>query len=167
MSFTTAKPETVVDGLSPSRRRFRYYILAVSVSTLAASFVYAPWVIEGPVLCPFRMALGLPCPSCGLTRSFCSISQGRIADAFAFHPLGPVLFAGMVIALLIAAWELLRNQATRCGLGLLMNTKMAWTIAYFLIGLQIYRLASLAITGQWRHEIEHSVLGWVLHSLGA
>jgi hypothetical protein len=73
----------------------------------------------------------------------------------------------MILAVVIAGWELLRGRATRLGFRLLMSPKIGWTIAYGLIALQAYRLASLAITGQWREEITHSMLGWVLHGLGA
>jgi len=48
---------------------------------------------EGLTLCTFRRATGLPCPTCGLTRSFCALGRGAVGDAFAQFPLGPVLYA--------------------------------------------------------------------------
>jgi hypothetical protein len=42
-------------------------------------------------VCPFAVVSGLPCPGCGLTRSVVTLLQGRLADSWHFHPLGPVL----------------------------------------------------------------------------
>ena len=64
------------------------------LALLAAAVLPPRLVSEGPVLCPFRRATGLPCPTCGLTRSWTSLAHLRVRDAFAYHPLGPVTFVG-------------------------------------------------------------------------
>src|SRR5689334_7885096 len=76
---------------------------AIAALVLAASFAYAPWLHAGPVLCPLRLTLGIPCPSCGLTRSFCAVSHGAFAAAFGYHLLGPWLYAATV---LVIPWSL-------------------------------------------------------------
>lgn len=44
-------------------------------------------------LCLFRIFTGLPCPGCGLTRSFLALIQGDPVKSFQYHPLLlPVLF---------------------------------------------------------------------------
>ncbi|MBO5761541.1 MAG: DUF2752 domain-containing protein [Lentisphaeria bacterium] len=44
-------------------------------------------------LCIFRIFTGLPCPGCGLTRSFLLLLQGDMGNSFRLHPLLlPVLF---------------------------------------------------------------------------
>jgi uncharacterized protein DUF2752 len=48
---------------------------------------------EGGVVCPFRLATGIPCPFCGLTRATLALGQGDVVGALAFHPLAPVLLA--------------------------------------------------------------------------
>lgn len=45
---------------------------------------------RGPVLCPFRRLTGLPCPTCGLTRSWIAALHGRLGESVALHPLGPL-----------------------------------------------------------------------------
>ena len=63
---------------------------------LAGLALLVAWLIpvggrdRGPVLCPFRRVTGLPCPTCGLTRSWNSALHGRLGESVAFHPLGPV-----------------------------------------------------------------------------
>jgi hypothetical protein len=46
-----------------------------------------------PVMCTFRRLTGWSCPGCGLTRSFVFLAHGRLAEALAMNPLGPVAFA--------------------------------------------------------------------------
>lgn len=61
---------------------------------VASALVPSTLVESGPVLCPFRAATGLPCPSCGLTRSWNAMGHGRLRDASAFHLMGPITFVG-------------------------------------------------------------------------
>lgn len=57
-----------------------------------------------PSICLFYHLTGLPCPGCGLTRSFVSLGHGHFQDALHWHPLGP------------AIWLLLAVLWVRCGL---------------------------------------------------
>src|SRR5690348_8340698 len=51
-----------------------------------------------PSLCLFHHLTGLPCPGCGMTRSVVCCAHGAWGQAVAFHPLGPLVFAGLVLA---------------------------------------------------------------------
>jgi hypothetical protein len=42
-------------------------------------------------LCWFRELVGVDCPFCGLTRSLVALLDGRVLDAFRFHPAGPLV----------------------------------------------------------------------------
>lgn len=59
-----------------------------------------PATIEhGPVVCPFRLLTGLPCPGCGLTRSWVFALHGDIGAATTAHPFGvPLLVLVLVLA---------------------------------------------------------------------
>jgi hypothetical protein len=63
-----------------------------------------------PVLCPFRALTGLPCPSCGLTRSFIALGHLQLGESLAYHPLGPLCYA-LVVSLLV--WRVLGRVAGR------------------------------------------------------
>lgn len=67
-------------------------------------------ILALPSLCPFHNLTGLPCPGCGLTRSFVCCAHGQITAAFAYHPLGPILFGG---ASLLVTNALLGRRAPR------------------------------------------------------
>ena len=45
-----------------------------------------------PPLCLFYHLTGLPCPGCGLTRSFVFLGHGHFYDALHWHPLGPAVY---------------------------------------------------------------------------
>lgn len=75
---------------SGPNRTWRIILWASSLpALLAASFFYYPHAFDGPVLCPMALLLGLPCPGCGLTRSFCLMTRGQFEEAVAFHGLAP------------------------------------------------------------------------------
>jgi hypothetical protein len=60
---------------------------------LSVSFVFPPERLPALPACQFRTMTGRPCPGCGLTRAFCSISHGRMRRAAEFNPLGFPLYA--------------------------------------------------------------------------
>ena len=81
---------------------------------------------EGPVICPFRAVTGLPCPSCGLTRSAAALMRGSMGAAFATNPLDTV-FLVVVAPIAAALWVLrrwkgiaVRVDMTRC------ERRVAW-----------------------------------------
>jgi len=98
-----------------------WLVLSIAVLVAAAAFdtqgqnrVLLPFVqVPLPELCSWKATTGIPCPGCGLTRSFVSLAHGRIAAAFAFHPIGPVLFFAVVFQLPFRAIQLGRLRAGR------------------------------------------------------
>lgn len=93
---------------NPASRRARWRqarghatLLVVALAVTAASLAleapdeeHVTFVgLRLPPSCLWRSTLGIPCAGCGLTRSFVALVHGEWSRAFAFHPLGPVLFA--------------------------------------------------------------------------
>lgn len=56
-----------------------------------AALLPAGGIEDGPVLCPFRALTGLPCPGCGLTRSWVYLMHGDLGSSLASNWFGPVL----------------------------------------------------------------------------
>ena len=45
-----------------------------------------------PSVCLFYHLTGLPCPGCGLTRSFVCLGHGHLRESLHWHPLGIVIY---------------------------------------------------------------------------
>jgi Protein of unknown function (DUF2752) len=70
---------------------------AVAAILVAGAVVLPRSVVRGSlVICPFRRVTGLPCPACGLSRSWQSAAHLRLRDSLDYHPLGAATFLGAV-----------------------------------------------------------------------
>lgn len=77
-------------------------VAAGAAVALGAAFLVSPdHVADGPVICPFRRLTGLPCPGCGLTRSWVYLAHGWWRESLAAHPFGVVAVAA-ALALVVA-----------------------------------------------------------------
>ena len=82
-----------------SKWRFLLFGLAVSFGVAAARATDG--FANGPVLCPFRLVTGYPCPFCGTTRAVGSLMLGDVSASLALNPLGSV-FVVAVVALVLS-----------------------------------------------------------------
>lgn len=63
-------------------------------------------------ICLFKSVTGIPCPSCGITRSVLLLLQGDIMQALLINPLG---ILAMALLLIIPIWillDLVRNKTS-------------------------------------------------------
>jgi hypothetical protein len=72
---------------------------------LVAGAVVLPRAVlrDSPVICPFRRVTGLPCPACGLTRSWQAAAHLRVTESLGYHPLGVATLLGAVAMALNAS----------------------------------------------------------------
>lgn len=128
------------------RDRFAYHQqylwLGLSVIVLALSFVLdvhgrtrvvVP-VLEMPLpeLCHMKRMTGLPCPGCGLTRSFISIAHGQLAASWAYNPMGVFLFAAAVAQIPLRTLQLSRLRKGKRTLNL---SAFSWFVVFIAVGL--------------------------------
>jgi hypothetical protein len=75
--------------------------------TLGALLVAAFFVVGLDVaICPMAGVLGVPCPSCGLTRASMALLGGDWRRAFAIHPgVAPVLVYLAAAAVTVNVWR--------------------------------------------------------------
>lgn len=85
-----------------------------------------------PDLCLFHRFLHLPCPTCGLTRSWAALLHGEFGASFRFHLLGPPLLAGLAI------WGALRLRASGA---VKWPRPLAWILAILWVGYAVGRMA--------------------------
>jgi hypothetical protein len=87
--------------VSPDFRRVEGLPASLAAAAvLAASALFTPATLPPLQTCWFARLHGLPCPTCGMTRSFCSLAHGEWAAAWAYNPFGYVLMPMAVAALL-------------------------------------------------------------------
>jgi hypothetical protein len=92
-----------------ARRESAYHIPRAAVAAAALIVVLglvAAWhgVEDAPVLCPFRAATGLPCPTCGLMRATGHLLRGDAAAAFSVNPLAAaILVSALPLGVALAA----------------------------------------------------------------
>ncbi|WP_408897511.1 DUF2752 domain-containing protein [Nocardioides sp. R1-1] len=125
---------------SPARRPTTTEVVAaVGVVALGASVVLSPAHIEdGPVLCPFRRLTGLPCPGCGLTRSWVYLAHGWWRESFLAHPFGPLL-ASVVVALAVAVLRARVRRGAPPSLDRLVRHPLAIVVLLAWLGFALVR----------------------------
>jgi len=100
---------------------------SAALIVLAVSYLYAPYVHDGPVVCLLRGLVGIPCPSCGLTRAFCALSHFELREALRYHALSPIVFGAVVATPFVAAYEVATGRFI--SRRWLYSSKLAWGLA--------------------------------------
>ncbi len=133
------------------RARVRYHaillVFATSVLALAAvlEVPHSEQVslrgIPLPGSCFFRWLTGHPCAGCGLTRCFVSLAHGRVADAWAFHPLGLVLFALFALQAPFRGMQIRRLLQGKPEWQMEWMKPLGWVLIVGFLALWLWRLA--------------------------
>jgi hypothetical protein len=126
-----------------------------SLVLLVGSAVPLSWLTSGPPFCPFKLATGLPCPGCGLTRAVVAALHGDPSTSFYFHPLGAPLVLALVVVAAVDGWVWWRTSRpgrVQAGpewlLERLARTPAPW-IAIGLLGLVWLARLPLYVAGAW------------------
>lgn len=82
----------------------------------------------GPIVCPFRLITGLPCPFCGSTRAVGALLQLDIERSLALNPLGAVSLVILVFAAVLPQRARSAFHALRVGWQSASRTRR-WQIA--------------------------------------
>ena len=117
----------------PSGRRLREWMLVLLVPGGLALASHA----AGIRLCPMRSLIGMPCPTCGVTRAVLALAHGDWQAAWFFHPLAAGLVSASAFCVCVAAVTLLltrrlptlrASRATWLGLasGLVVLVALNW-----------------------------------------
>lgn len=154
----------MMSSASEDRRfvRHRALVILVTAGVFVAAWFYAPFVERGPVVCPSRALLGLPCPACGLTHAFCDLTHGRLSDAAADNALAFPLAALFAVALPVAALELRRGKPFAF-YGFLYSMRVAWGFAAVVLVYHLTRVAFMVHSG--RLMTDYVMASWPYHLL--
>jgi hypothetical protein len=117
--------------------------LAVSVAVLAGSVAWLALSLPWP-RCPFFAVTGLPCVTCGATRSAIAFLHGDFLTALRWNPLAFVAFVGLI------AFDL---YATIVLVGRTARLRMVdWTLAEK----KVMRIAAISLLAlNWIYLLAH------------
>ncbi len=150
----TTDREDVVDAtIAPTQIPYRpgtmlhWTFLVIAVAVVAASLslsvhngeqVILPIIdVPLPGTCTFRTLTGLPCPGCGLTRSFISMGHANFRDAWNYNPAGFLFFVVVAFQIPYRIYQLRRIRRGRD------QHRFAWIDNWILIALVV------ALIVQW------------------
>jgi hypothetical protein len=144
MAFRSA--DQTLPGI-PLRRRETSVIAAVTgAAALVAAAAYPVTAVEdGPVLCPFRLLTGLPCPGCGLTRSWVYLAHGQWSDAWSANPFGIVSMVAVAVLVVAVAVAALRRTPLP-DVGRLLSSRGLIAVGVVWIGYGVGRLMWTLVT---------------------
>lgn len=108
-------------------------VALLGLGVAAAALAFGARTYAGlPELCTFHAMTGLPCPTCGITRSFAATAHGHLVEAFRYHLFGPPAFAAILGSSL---WAFTGKPFPR------IKPWMAWTVAGLILAYGIARMA--------------------------
>ncbi len=83
--------------------------------------------------CAFRDQVGVPCPSCGMTRSWVWAARGHLITAFTYNPAGASLFLWLVGGGVLGSLRLIRRKGDLLQIPILWVTGFAmfWFLVLF------------------------------------
>jgi hypothetical protein len=86
----------------------------------------------GMTICLFKNVTGIPCPSCGVTRSLLLFARGSFLKAIWINPLGLLVGVLMIVIPIWAATDYVRDKITLAQAydslsGLLQRHKLLYT----------------------------------------
>ena len=97
---------------------------------LGSAVVCLSTQLHKPVqLCLFRALTGLPCLTCGTTRSVMSLLQGRFVQAWLYNPM---MFSGMVMFFVATLARIVLGRSVRVHLNEPQRT-LVWIAAAILL----------------------------------
>ena len=103
-------------------------VAGVGAAAVAAAAVIDPATVDdGPVICPFRLLTGLPCPGCGLTRSWAYLMHGHWSDGVAANPFGILTLLSVVAVVVAVSVALVRRRAVP-DLGRFTRSRLVWAV---------------------------------------
>lgn len=93
--------------------RNKLYGILATISAVGYGWIY--YNLNGAVnnevhACMFKTVAGVPCPSCGSTRSVISLMQGDIVQAVLWNPIGLIFLISMALFPLWIAYDLFNKK---------------------------------------------------------
>jgi hypothetical protein len=164
MINTSSLLQVTGSPLSTVGKRFRWQAVGFFAVPVVTAFLAGRGVPIPLPGCPLRHFTGIPCPTCGMTRSFVALAKGDLATSITQHLFGPVLFLVFLLAFLHICGELrlgykIQGWHTR----LLRKRSAIWTTAAVFMGYYFWRLHHLSQTGELGLAMQNAPLSHIFN----
>jgi len=93
-----------------SNKRLAYIGIVLVIVTGYGYLLLTSFPSSEESICVFKRVTTVPCPGCGMGRSTWSLLRGEIADSLFYHPLGIVFNVFMLVAMIWALHDLIKNK---------------------------------------------------------
>lgn len=122
-----------------------HLIAAAAALIIVASFLFTTETLPATVLCVFRAVTGAPCPGCGMTRAFCSISHGEFREAWQLNPFSFLVYGIVVLTAAAPLWTrrfprtadlLLRSRGTTIAASVVIGVLIIFGVFRIVAALQ-------------------------------
>lgn len=144
--------------------QLRYLAISLSLVPLVTAYLYNQ-SYRIPFVCPIRYFTGIPCPSCGMTRSLMSAVRGEWALSADYHLFGPVLVVFLCGTLVHCAVEVLtRRSISMCHQLYFYKYRFIKILLFVLVGYHLTRLIDLYQNGILITDFLNSPLGQFIRS---
>ncbi len=106
-------------------------------------------------LCPLKALTGMPCPSCGITKSMVYFYEGNLIKSIEYHIFGPavIVFSLFVIVLFLVELKTKKNYFQKY----LYHRKLAYGLAIFLGSYHILRLIWFLKDNTFQEIVKQSI----------
>lgn len=108
---------------------------------LSGAYFFSYTNYNSPFFCPILAFTGIPCPGCGLTRSFLALTKGDLISAFSYHLFGPILFLFLILVATHLFLEIITSRKIKAFYVKLINNETIQK--FFLSSLLMYFLGKL------------------------
>ncbi len=109
-------------------KRYKLFIFIITILGLAFFGLLLSERMPIPIVCPFKVITGIPCPGCGGTRAFLSILNGDILHALYINPLSCLLCVFFCIFPFWAFYDCYKRKDT-----LMKFLRKPWPKPYLMI----------------------------------
>ncbi len=106
-------------------------------------------------LCPLKMVSGVPCPSCGITKSIVYFYDGNITKSLEFHLLGPLTVIVCLYLLIFYSLELYLKRPLKRPF--FFHKKALWGLIIFLGVYHFIRLFYFFTENSWDDILKESI----------
>jgi hypothetical protein len=151
-------------SLSPKDLRTKWIKLLIFVSPIFGAYFYSNTSYNSPLFCPIKALTGIPCPSCGMTRSFLAIATGNLPESLEYHIFGIVLFIGCLMTVIHFSLEITIKRNIRTFYSRFIGEKNNLIILLMLLlSYYIIRLYYWGISGELITDFQNSPLAHFLN----